>query len=524
MFKRNKVIWAGLLLLILLPSLGPSQEPKSDKTAKAVTLKECIAKALANNLDLSIEAFNPEIQEILISGSKEKYIPEFNLNYFKQDLNQPGTWGVEGTSVASKYDYYSFGLNQKIVTGAMISLSFLNSQTNTSRALTVINPSYYSKFQLNLTQPLLRGFGPKINRLDTLRAVNQRETSVAGLKSALLLTIYDVEDAYWNLYSAIENMKVQENSLEQSRAILKRNQEAVRIGTKSALDILTSEAEVAGYEDSLVSARLMVDQSESRLKKILNLPSDSRVSVQSLIPADKPIIEKRDISYEEALRTALEERPEMAQSEKELEINAFDISYYRNQLLPQLDLTFSTWSPGQSGVKYLYENDNIFTGNVIGKIEGSRTDALKEALQRTYRNWSVNLTLNVPLADVFSRSSLAKAKMERERQLLSLERQKQAIAYEVAGVIKELQNAERKIKSSAASRELQEKRLAAEMQKYQLGLGSIEWLLSYQKSLTTAKTTEIRALIDYKLAVAKLEKIMGTTLKAKGLKFRDYEF
>ena len=86
------------------------------------------------------------------------------------------------------------------------------------------------------------------------------------------------------------------------------------------------------------------------------------------------------------------------------------------------------------------------------------------------------------------------------------------------------QNAERKIVSSAASRELQEKRMAAELQRYQLGLGTIEWLLSYQRQLTNAKTTEIRAIIDYKLAVAYLEKVMGTSLKSKGLRFRDYEF
>jgi hypothetical protein len=42
--------------------------------------------------------------------------------------------------------------------------------------------------------------------------------------------------------------------------------------------------------------------------------------------------------------------------------------------------------------------------------------------------------------------------------------------------------------------------------------------------LAQAKVSEIRAIIDYKIALAKLDKAMGTTLKSKGLKFRDYAF
>ena len=512
------------LLLCLNPAAGFSQEQKDLKPARAMTLKECLAAALANNLDLSIEAFNPAIGEASISESKEKYIPEFSLSYNKQDLNQPGTWGVEGTSVTQKYDQYSLGLSQRFVTGGTVSLSFINSQTNTSRAFTLINPSYFSNFRLNLRQPLLKGFGPKVNRIDTLKSVIQRDQLISGLKGALIQTVYDVEDAYWNLYSARENVKVQENSLEQSRAILEKNREGVRIGTKSALEILNSEADVAQYEDSLVSARSALELSEARLKQLLNLPSDSPAAVQSLSPADQPVIEKRSVSYDEALAVALRERPELAQTEKDIESSALDVSFSRNQLLPQLDMTFSTWSPGQSGIKFIYDNNNPFTGNIIGKLEGSRADALKEAFKRTYKNWSLMVDLTVPFSTIFSRSNLAKAKMQEEQARLRQERQKQAIAFEVAEAIKGLQNAERKISTSTASRELQERLLAAELQRYQLGLGTIEWLLNYQRGLTNAKTAEIRALIDYKLAVARLDKAMGTTLESKGLKFKDFEF
>ena len=515
---------ARLAVALLTGSLVLAQLQAPPGSPKTWTLRDCITSALANNLDLSIEALNPDLGDAEIAATKEKYLPQFNLSYYKYDQTQPSSWGVEGTAIQTRYDNYSLTLSEQIVTGTRASLSFSNGMTNTSRSFTVVNPAYNSSFQFTLTQSLLKGFGPKVNRIPTVQAENRRDISVASLKSAILQTVYGVEEAYWSLVSALENRKVQENSLAQSQALLEKNREAVRIGSKSALEILNSEAEVAQYEDALVSARLNVEQTEARLKHLLNMPAGSAAEAGGIVPEDLPAVEKRAVAAEEALRTALAERPEMIQSGLEIANYDQSIAAYRNELLPQLDLTLSAWSPGQSGILSLYDNGNPLTGNLIGKIEGSRGEALKQALRMTYKNWSLRLDLTLPTANLFSRSSLTIAKMNRDQAELRLERQKQTIAYEIADAIKSLANAERKIESSRAARELQEKRVAAETQRVQLGLVGSEWLLSYQRQLTSARTSEISALVNYKIAVAKLEKAMGTTIKSMGLKFRDHVF
>lgn len=522
---RNPMRLAVVALLLgALPAGLPTlaQEPAPPKAPKAWTLRECIAGALANNLDLSIEALNPGLDEAAVAATKEQYLPQFNLSYYKYDRTEPSSWGVEGTAVQSRYDNYGVVLSERIVTGTTASLSFSNSMNNTSRAFTVVNPAYNSNFSFTLIQSLLKGFGPKINRIPTVQAEIRRDMSVSSLKAAVLQTVYSVEEAYWSLVSAIENRKVQESSLEQSRALLEKNREAVRIGTKSALDILNSEAEVAQYEDALVSARLNVEQTEARLKQLMNLPVGEGAG--GIVPTDRPVVEKKPFSAEEALRTAIAERPEMIQSGLEIANSDQSIASSRNELLPQLDLTVQAWSPGQSGVLSLYDTGNPLTGNLIGKVEGSRSEALKQAMRMTYKNWSLRLDLSVPMSKLFTRSSLAIARMNKDQAELRRERQKRSIEYEIADAIKTLQNAERKIESSRAARELQEKRVAAETQRVQLGLVGSEWLLSYQRQLTSAKTSEISALIGYKIARAKLEKAMGTTITTLGLKFRDYIF
>ena len=382
MRRFHQPIAAALLMcaLAITPAgaLAPAQDAAPKAAVKAWTLRDCISAALAANLDLSIEALNPEVGAAEIEETKEQYLPQFNLSYYKYDQTQPGSWGVEGTAVQTRNNDYSLILSERIVTGTTAQISFTNSMTDTSRAFTVVNPSYSSSFAFTLTQSLLKGFGPKVNRVPTVQAENRRDMSVSALKAAVLQTVYSVEEAYWSLVSAIENRKVQEASLEQSRALLEKNREAVRIGSKSALDILNSEAEVAQYEDALVSARLNVEQTEARLKLLMNMPSGAAPPEGgAIIPADRPVVEKKPFSAEEALRTALEQRPEMVQSGLEIANHDQSITSFRNQLLPQLDLTLQAWSPGQSGVLYLYDNGNPLTGNLIGKVEGSRAEALK---------------------------------------------------------------------------------------------------------------------------------------------------
>jgi outer membrane protein TolC len=525
---RHLIRPTAALILAGWLTAGPVYPARQEAPAKPPggtwTLRDCIAAALARNLDLSIEALNPDLGEADIEATKEQYLPQFNLSYYKYDQTQPSSWGVEGTAVQTSFDNYSLVLSERIVTGTTAQLSFTNNMTDTSRAFTVVNPAYNSTFAFTLTQSLLKGFGPKVNRIPTVQAENRREMMVSSLKGAVLQTVYGVEEAYWSLVSAIENRKVQEASLEQSRALLEKNREAVRIGTKSALDILNSEAEVAQYEDALVQARLNVEQTEARLKQLMNLPAGGEAEVGAILPSDRPGAGGGSISAEEALRTALEKRPEMIQSGLEIANYEQTIASTRNDLLPQLDLTLQAWSPGQSGVLYLYDNGNPLTGNLIGKVEGSRAEALKQAMKMTYKTWSLKLDLSVPMSKLFTRSSLAIARMNKDQAELRRERQKQAIEYEIADAVKTLRNAERRIESSRAARELQEKRVAAETQRVQLGLVGSEWLLSYQRQLTNARTSEISALVSYKIARAKLEKAMGTTIESLGLKFRDYVF
>jgi outer membrane protein TolC len=193
-------------------------------------------------------------------------------------------------------------------------------------------------------------------------------------------------------------------------------------------------------------------------------------------------------------------------------------------MLPKLDLDFRLWYPGQSGKRFFYLNNNPLTGIIVDTIEGNRLDSFDDIFKGRYRNWEVRLTLDIPLKNIFSQAGLARAKIEEDQRLVEQEKLNQTIHYEVLDAIKTLKHSRNRIKSTARYRELMEQRLDAEEQRYELGLVSNEWLLQYQRQLTSAKAQEVSALTNYKIAVARLEKAMGTNLSKKNIHFRDYDF
>lgn len=517
---RRIILTLGLVLLTSVFLFA--QEQKDEEIS--LTLMDCILKALKDNIDISIDAYNPDISEFAVKRSREMFMPQLNLGYETNSNNQLSNWFVQGTAYTTERRNYSVGLSQNLVTGGQISLAMSNTATDTTQALVTINPSYYGSLTINFSQPLLKDFGPKINRRSIKQAKNQRDISIFGLKSTLIQKVYEVEEAYWNLVRSIENLRVQEFSLEKSRDRLKRNIEAARIGSKTELDVLESRTQVASGEDSIIAARASVETYIDRLRNLINLPVGNSEKPQAITPLDEATVEKVKISFEQALRTALEERPELSRLQKEIENKNIDISYYKNQLLPQLDLDFRLWYPGQSGDRLIYLNNDPFTGIIVDRIEGSRADSMKDVFGFKYDNWTLQFNLTIPLENILSRASLAEAKLQKEQKLLEQEREEISIHQELIEVFKELENREKRVETSRQYRELMEKRLEAEEEKYRLGIGSSEWLFTYQERLVSAKRAEINAVIDYKISVAKLERILGINLKTKNLKYRNYDF
>ncbi len=515
MLKRVSI---GLFSFLLI--MGAATFAQQNK--KTLSLEECIIDALKNNIRVAVEVMNPEIADTSVTRASEKYLPSLSFGYNNRETNTASYSFIDAADqVRSAYNDYSVYFKQLIPTGGTLNLSLSSYKNDTNRSFQTINPRYGSTLTFSFSQPFLRNFGFKINRREIIIARNNRDASEKEFQQTLLDIIYRVEEAYWNLAYSIDNLNVKRQSLQLARDLLEENKRKIEVGTLPPIEIYTAESEVANREADILQADRMVKNSQDRLKTILNLPIFEKGEPTEIIPSDKPVFEKKTISIEEALATAMANRPDLKAMMINLETRKFNVSYAKNQLLPSLNLEASYWSPGISGTQILYLDDNPLSRVIVGTIPGAAKDALQDAFRFRYNNWSVGLTLDIPLNTVFTRAQYAEAKLALEQAQLRLKNQEQEIFLEIKTAVRDVEINYERVQAYRAARELAEKKLEAEQEKFKVGKSTNFFILQYQNDLADARSSELRSKVDYILSQANLERALGTTFKIKNINFSD---
>ncbi len=476
-----------------------------------LSLEDCILKALKNNLNLKAEMISPEIAEKNVALAVEKFMPTLSLNYNAQSTRSASYSFLDASDeVKTQQNDYTFQMTQNIPFGGSLSASVYNYVSDTNRRFQTINPRYGSTLRLNFNMPLLKDFGYKIGRREIVVANYSREISGENFQRVLENTIYNVEAAYWNLVYARENLKVRQQSLRLAQELLEKNKIEIEAGTLPPIELLTAESEVSTRQADILEAEAMVRNAEDQLRFIINLPAEmAEAKKVQLIPTDSPSIEKREVDYEEALNTAIMKRPDLQALRVDLRSREFNLDYAENQLLPDLRLQASYWSPGISGDQILYQDNNPYTGIIIGKIPGKKSDALRDALNFKYQNWAVGLTLSLPVSTLLSRSYFAQASLDLKQARLRIKNQEQQIDLEISTAVRAVETNYQRALAYRAARELAQKKLEAEQEKFKVGLSTNYMVLQYQRDLANALTMELKSLIDYNISLANLDRVMG---------------
>lgn len=510
----KKLLLVLLLLLILLSTVSLGAEEKT------LTLQECLAIALKNNIALEIKVVQSERQEGLFKQAKEKFLPTLTFEFGKAKTNTPSySWIEAEGAISAESRQLSGRLTQALWLGGSFTLNVDTSRYESNQRFQTINPRYEGAVTFTLTQPLLRDMGNRISRKSIIIAGFNRGISANELKTALLDTVYRVEELYWNLVFAEHNLEAKTQALKLAEDLLKKNRKMAELGVIAEIEILSAEAEAASRRVEILEAEALLENSHDELVSMINLGMENGGAEIKIRPGDAPRCEERTVDTKDALRQALANRPDYLNAGITLASKKLELGYAKNQLLPALNLNLQYWSPGLSGTRIVYRDNNPLTGEVVGIIPGAGADSLNNALDFKDKNWSLYLSLGIPLNAMFSRGAYNAASMERrEAQLrrLNLERQ---IGLEVSTIARTVTSSFQRIQATRYARELSEKKLAAEEKRQAAGLSTSYMVLQCQRDFTLAMSGEIRALCDYSLALARLEKIEGTSLQSKQIEF-----
>jgi outer membrane protein TolC len=513
---RKKPIYRALFIgIILVSSPSWSQELK-----KELRLADCIVLSIKNNLDVTVGKFDPELSQLSVSVAREKFMPELNLNFSQQSLNSAAySWIEAAEKVSTSYMEFSAKIGQFIPTGGRFSFYLGTYKNDTNAKFQTINPRYGSTFAFTLTQPLLKGFGFKATRKDIIIAQNKKEISEEEFRKILMDTIYDVEEAYWNLFLSLETLRVKQQSLQLAQDLLEKNKKEIEIGILAPREILSSQAEVAARKAEIIQAQARVKDYEDTLRTLLNFPTGE--GSFEIILIDTPLFEKREVSLEETIHLASSYRPDLLRAKIELENRGIELGSARNELLPELNFSANFWGSGISGTQILYLDNNPLTGIVVGQIPGRTSNALKDALNFKYKNWSLYFTLNLPLNTLLSRAAVAQAKVNQRKAEAQLKALEQRALLEISQAVRAVETDYNRVRACQEARELTEQKLAVEENKLKAGLSTNFIVLLYQRDLAEARIAELKAVIDYNLSLSRLERVQGTSLEKWNIQIAD---
>ena len=508
----------SLLALILLAGSGFGQEKKE----LALTLEDSIVRALKFNLNIAAEVINPGMASATLHQAENYFLPTFQADLNGNRMEQLSTWSLQtqGTYINNATSS-SASVVQQIPYGGRLSASLLYDYQKTNQLYQSYNPSYQSRLNIVLTQPLLKGFGWTVSRREIVVAQSNLDASRSQFKSVLIDTVFAVEEGYWNLVYSIENLKTLTQALESGRDLLAKTKREVQVGTKAPIEVLNAEATVARREADILQAEALVKRNQDQLRMLLNLDVDDAVKGEVPVPVDKPSFVPFSITLEEALTRAMARRPDLETTKATIGAKKVNFKFAKNQVLPQLDLQLVKGSPGISGAQYIYDPDNPFLPPVPGDPGGS-SDAFRDTFRFTYDNWTAGITLTIPLADLVGRSNYAYAKLDLQQTEARLKAQEQQIYLEVSDAIRVLETAAKSVDAYRIARELAERQLEAEMKKLNVGMSTNYFVLTYQDALASARSMELRALVEYNIAVASIAKVTGTTLEARNITLSEY--
>jgi len=491
----------------------------TETKVKKISLQDAIANTLKNNLDLKIEVINSQTSEESLLVNESIFIPNLNLSFSNSETNRPATGSLDGADVSiNKRISLMVGLEKKFSLGGTVKVELNNSRNKTNSSFSSVNPALNSTLTFSLSQPLLKGFGSLATKKDIYIAVNNLKKSKLQLKSKIIDLIYSTEEAYWNLVYAYQNLEAKKKSLEEAKKFLKQNKRKVEIGTSAPIDILSAKAEVATRESDIVSAEQTIQTQEELLKYIINSKNKSI----SIVPTDRPEITSFSAKFNKFLLEALNNRPDIDMAKLDLENYKIYVKYRKNQLLPNLSLQASYYTNGLGGTQLIYGPGSIFDHReVIGTIERSIWDAIKESVENKYSNYSISLNLKVPLSNKKERAQYTSAKLDLKKSLLTLKNLENKIYSEVKNGIKNIQTNKTLFDKNKIALKLQGQKLKAEKMKLSVGLSTNYQVLTFQRDYANSVANKLQAAINYKLSIAKIKKILGTTLKEYNVKFKD---
>jgi outer membrane protein len=441
----------------------------------------------------------------------------------------------------------NFSYIQGFQTGTNLSVGFNNTRATSNSTLTNLSPLLNSSFQFRLTQHLLQGFGFAPNTRFIRIAKNDREISDVAFRLQIITTVDQIENMYWDLVYAYENVRVSQESVAFAQKTLSDNQKQVQIGTLAPIEVVRAQSTVASDQQVLTVAQTNLELQQLLMKNALSRtlvdPSlaDAEVIPTSTmqLPAQEALSPTQDL-----INNALSHRTELAEARINLTNQEISNKAIRSSLLPTLDLFAYYGGSGVGGAQNPANlcvnqpiadqqqgfcsgpNPNPPTGNTVTLPVAPTTSyggTLNQLVNSTAPDKGIGLTLSIPLRNRVAQATQIRSELEYRQAQMRLQQIENQIRIEVRNAQFAVQQNRASVESAEAAVALARQSLDAEQKKLNLGASTSTLVLQNQSALATAESTRVSAMAAYEKARVELDRATGDLLVSTGIQIEDAE-
>ena len=476
-----------------------------------VTLEQCIKAAVENNLDLRITSYNPRLSTLALDGVYSSYDPNFSVGVNDSHRVSKGRQNpLEFTIPTSETDSFrhNYGLNGLLPTNTRYSIGLNGSETTGTSANNFPFGSYGAGFNLRLTQPLLRGAwsGNRV-RMNIRLSKKQIESSGLDVKQRVIQTVSTVESAFYNLLAESQNLTIAEDSLKTAEEDLRIMKIKVNVGTEAKTRLPQLEATVYDRLASLLSARNTYTTRVNNLKSLISADFASTAE-NKLSPIGELNPVQTVFSRSDSWDKALNNRPDILKSSISLERANIQLKFDKNQLYPQLDLTGSYGLTG---------TDNAVTAfrDKLPYISRSATfdNSFRDIRKRDYPNYSVGISLNIPIPNRAARASYKTSLAQKEIALLRHKQLEQTIMISIDQLIRDAETSFKQIEARRLERVSRELDVKNERTLRDEGASTDFSVIQRERNLTLSRYQENRAKANYLISLTDLAAAEGSLLE-----------
>ncbi len=446
----------------------------------------------------------------------------------EQSVTPLSSTRITGVPVLNQHTTLAnFAYNQGFATGTSLSVGLNNNRQSNNNLFNALNPTLNSNFRATISQHLLQGFGLDNNLRFIRIAKNNRRISDSAFRNQVVSTVSQIQNIYWDLVNAYEDVKVKERSLGLAQRTRSDNQKQVEIGTLAPIEIVRADAESATRNQDLIISRTNLQLQQTLMKNAIsrNL-DDPRLAAIPVVPTDIMNVPSDEVSpsVEELVKQALDSRPEIEQTRIDLVNRGISKHAARNALLPTVDVFGFYGGTGLGGV----QNSALTCGTTAttgcippNSFPSGFGSAFGNLFDSSAPDKGAGVSLSIPLRNRAAQADQVRSELEYRQAQLRLQQLQNTIGIEVRNAQFALAQNRARVQAATEGRRLAEQSLNAEQKKYQLGASTNFNVLQAQRDVSQSESNVVVAMSAYEKSRVELDRVTGNTLARLNIKLPD---